>query len=293
MDWLDRYLDHLRVERGLSASTLEAYAHDLGRFCAYLGPRVKQVKTLKTADVAGFLLMLSQQQGLSARSQARTLSALRGFFRFLVAERVLSEDPALLIEAPKLGRKLPGVLSVEEVARLLSAPDQRKPLGLRDATMLYTMYAAGLRVSELVTLRLSALQLESGYLRADGKGGKQRLIPLGIPARELLGRYLSELRPRWAKPEENAVFVTSRGKRMTRIAWWYRIRHHLRSAGIHREVSPHTLRHSFATHLLENGADLRVVQTLLGHADITTTQIYTHLRADHLRQMHTRHHPRA
>lgn len=291
MDWLDAYLDHLRVERGLSSATLEGYAKDLAQFHTFLGPRARAWQTITTADVAGYLLQVSQR-GLSARSQARALSALRGFFKFLVVERVLKEDPAALIEPPRLGRKLPVVLDVSEITRLLAAPDLSTHIGLRDAAMLHTMYAAGLRVSELVNLNLGALQLENGYLRADGKGGKQRLVPLGVPARAMLERYLKGVRQRWAKPEESAVFVTSRGRKMTRVACWYRVKHHLRSAGISKPISPHKLRHSFASHLLENGADLRVVQTLLGHADITTTQIYTHLRAEHLRKMHARYHPR-
>lgn len=292
MLWIDRYLDHLRVERGLSPATLDAYARDLGAFCGFVGPRLAKPQVLGTADVAGFLITLSQK-GQSARTQARALSALRGFFRFLMAEKAMVDDPAALIEGPKLGRKLPAVLSVQEIKTLLATPDAGTAIGLRDATMLHTMYAAGLRVSELVNLRVGALELEQGYLRADGKGKKQRLVPLGMQARELLRRYLAEVRPKYACPQESAVFVTARGRRMTRVAWWYRIKYHLVRAGIHRPISPHTLRHSFATHLLENGADLRVVQTLLGHADITTTQVYTHLRADHLRKMHARHHPRA
>lgn len=289
--WIDAYLDHLKVERGLGPKTLEAYAADFVRFTAYLDKRNKSLANADAGTVSGALVELSQQ-GLCARSQARFVSALRGLYKYLVDEQLIARNPMELIESPKLNRKLPALLNADEVARLLAAPNQDNPRGLRDAAMLHTMYAAGLRVSELVRLQLADLDLRAGFLVAFGKGRKRRLVPLGEPARDAIEAYLSRVRGRWAKPGERCVFVTSRGGCMTRQAFWKLIKSYAREAGISKTISPHMLRHSFATHLLLGGADLRVVQTLLGHADITTTQIYTHLTGQHLKQMHQRYHPR-
>jgi integrase/recombinase XerD len=241
--------------------------------------------------VAGHLVTLSQA-GLSARTQARALSSIRGFFRFLVQERRQQLDPTELLEGPRLLRKLPDVLNRDEVLRLLNAPLGVKPNRIRDRAMLHTMYAAGLRVSELVNLDLADLNLEEGFVSALGKGNKRRLVPIGEHARSALAEYLTEVRPRWAKPASRACFVTSRGKPMTRQSFWSLAKRYARAAGITKPISPHKLRHSFATHLLSGGADLRSVQTMLGHVDISTTQIYTHVSGDHLRKMHERYHPR-
>jgi integrase/recombinase XerD len=288
---IDGYLDHLRVERGLSANTLAAYASDLARFTELLEKRGHQLDTADGVAVTEVLVALSAA-GLSARSQARFLSTLRGLYRYLLQEGVMQVNPLALIEAPRLGRKLPSLLSRDEVLRLLAAPDVATPRGVRDLAMLHTMYGAGLRVSELVTLGLGDVDLRAGFLAAFGKGRKRRLVPLGELAREALTRYLGTVRGKWARLNEKKLFVTERGRPMTRQGFWKLIKRYGRAAGIAKKLTPHTLRHSFATHLLQGGADLRIVQTLLGHADITTTQIYTHVTSDHLTAMHRRYHPR-
>ncbi|HET6418286.1 MAG TPA: site-specific tyrosine recombinase XerD [Polyangiales bacterium] len=288
---LDDYIQHLRVERGLSEHTVDGYARDLIRFGKWLVDERAALDEVDEARVAGYLVTLSQA-GLSARTQARALSSIRGFFRFLVQERRQQLDPTELLEGPRLLRKLPDVLNRDEVLRLLNAPIGVKPNRIRDRAMLHTMYAAGLRVSELVNLDLADLHLEEGFVSALGKGNKRRLVPIGDHARSALAEYLTEVRPRWAKPASRACFVTSRGKPMTRQSFWSLVKRYARAAGITKPISPHKLRHSFATHLLSGGADLRSVQTMLGHVDISTTQIYTHVSGDHLRKMHERYHPR-
>jgi integrase/recombinase XerD len=288
---LDDYVQHLRVERGLSTHTVDAYARDLVGFGAWLVDEGVALDEVEEARIAGYLVSLSRN-GLSARSQARALSAIRGLFRFLVREGKLRHDPAELLEGPRLLRKLPGVLSREEVVGLLDAPSGKKPNRIRDRAMLHTMYAAGLRVSELVELDLGDINLEEGFLSAVGKGNKRRIVPIGVHARAAVAEYLAEVRPRWARPASRACFVTARGRAMSRQAFWALVKKYARAAGITKPISPHKLRHSFATHLLTGGADLRSVQTMLGHADISTTQIYTHVTADHLRKVHERYHPR-
>lgn len=288
---LDDYIQHLRVERGLSKHTVDAYARDLARFRDWVYAEAKSIDAVDEASVAGYLVMLSKE-GLSARSQARALSAIRGFFRFLVQDRRHKGDPTELLEGPKLMRKLPDVLNRDEVLRLLAAPTGTKPNRVRDRAMLHTMYAAGLRVSELVDLDLADVNLEEGFVSALGKGNKRRIVPIGAHARAAMLEYLEKVRPRWAKPASRAFFVTARGKAMTRQGFWSLVRKYARAAGIVKPISPHKLRHSFATHLLAGGADLRSVQSMLGHADVSTTQIYTHVRGDLLRKMHERYHPR-
>ena len=224
--------------------------------------------------------------------QERALSAIRGLFRFLVQDSRQARDPTELLEGPKLMRKLPDVLNRDEVSRLLSAPSGDKPNRVRDRAMLHTMYAAGLRVTELVELDIADVNLEEGFVSALGKGNKRRLVPLGEPARDAMVEYLREVRPRWAKPASRAFFVTARGVAMTRQGFWKVVKKYAKAAGIVKPISPHKLRHSFATHLLAGGADLRSVQSMLGHADVSTTQIYTHVAGDHLRKMHERYHPR-
>lgn len=291
--WIDGYLDHLRVERGLSAHTLSAYAGDLARFGELLDARGRSIADADLSAVTGVLVDLSAA-GLSARSQARFLSSVRGLYRYLLQERSLSANPLDLVEAPRLGRKLPNLLSRDEVLRLLALPASLDGArAVRDTAMLHTMYGAGLRVSELCNLKLSDLDLRAGFLTAFGKGKKRRLVPLGELAREALNKYLSDgARGRFARASEHRLFVTERGKGMTRQGFWKLIKRYGRTAGITKNLTPHMLRHSFATHLLQGGADLRIVQTLLGHTDITTTQIYTHVTSDHLTTMHRRYHPR-
>lgn len=288
---LDDYIQHLRVERGLSKHTVDGYARDLVRFGAWLADEEASFDQVDEASVAGYLVTLSQS-GLSARTQARALSAIRGFFRFLIQERRLQADPTELLEGPRLLRKLPDVLNRDEVLRLLNAPAGSKLNRIRDRAMLHTMYAAGLRVTELIDLDLSDVNLEEGFVSALGKGNKRRIVPIGMHAREAMVEYLAEVRPKWARPASRACFVTARGKAMTRQSFWKLVRKYARAAGITKPISPHKLRHSFATHLLAGGADLRSVQTMLGHADISTTQIYTHVSGEHLRKMHERYHPR-
>ncbi len=289
--WVEAYIDHLRVERGLSERTLAAYGADLRRATSTLAESGVELTRADPGALSALLVRLSKE-GLSPRSQARLLSSLRGLFRYLRDEGELPSSPTQLIASPRLGRKLPSLLTQDEVLRLLAAPDSSTPQGLRDHAMLHVMYAAGLRVSELVGLLMSDLDLRSGYLTVLGKGRKRRVVPIGRPACAALLRYLSEVRERWARPNERLVFLTPRRRGMTRQGFWKAIKRHAVVAGIAKRMTPHMLRHSFATHLLQGGADLRVVQTLLGHADIGTTQIYTHVTGDHLRAMHERCHPR-
>ncbi len=289
--WVDDYLDHLKVERGLSRNTLEAYAHDLAVFHAHLEAQGRALDQAGVEDIAGFLDVI-RSRGVGGRSQARYLSALRGLFRYLRSERRVATDPTELLDSPRQRTGLPVVLTREEIRGLLAAPMLSTPLGVRDAAMLYTMYASGLRVSELVGLKLSGLFLDRGLLSVTGKGDKQRLVPVGDAAAAKIVPYLDTVRGKWAEPDEGCVFVTPRGHGMTRQAFWFVVRRHALTAGITKQLSPHKLRHSFATHLLEGGADLRAVQTMLGHADIATTQVYTHVMGDHLRAVHQRYHPR-
>ena len=291
LDQVSEYLEHLRAERGLAHNTIEAYAHDLREFAAHLSHHGASLADVCADGIAQFLGTLAERR-VGARSQARYLSTLRGLFRFLRAQRYIERDPTELLDRPQASGSLPTVLTEGEVARLLSAPDVNDPAGLRDAAMLHTMYASGLRVSELVGLPLTALSREQGLVRVSGKGGKQRLVPIGDVACELVERYLHNVRGAWARAGEKAIFVTPRGGPMTRQAFWKIVRRQAIAAGIVKTISPHKLRHSFATHLLEGGADLRAVQVMLGHSDISTTQVYTHVLTDRLRAVHERHHPR-
>ncbi|HKA91454.1 MAG TPA: site-specific tyrosine recombinase XerD [Haliangiales bacterium] len=287
-DGCDRFLDHLKVERNLSPHTLDSYARDLRQLATFFDARgVRDLRRVDGSHLTAFLLERTRA-GVSGRSRARALSAIRGLFRFLRVERLLDADPTALLDSPRLARKLPVVLGLSEIDRLLAAPDRRTARGLRDAAMLETMYATGLRVSELVKLRPEDLDLEAGYLRAFGKGRKQRLVPLGQVAQDLLREYLP-VRP--ARP--GALFLSRLGRGMTRQSFWKIVAAYARAAGIDKPISPHKLRHSFATHLLERGADLRAVQAMLGHADVSTTQIYTHVSRARLLDLYKRHHPRA
>lgn len=289
--WIDAFLDHMRVERAASEHTLSAYARALAKYAEHLDRSSQAIADVSDVDVASFMVTLSRA-GLAPRSQAQHLSAVRGLHKFLLLEKAIARDPTALVDGPKLGRKLPQVLSRDEVVRLLAAPMGDKPNVVRDRAMLHTMYACGLRVSELVGLDLNDVNLEAGFLAAYGKGRKRRIVPMGELAREAIATYLDAVRGRWARPGERAVFVTARGGPMTRQAFFLAIRDYARAAGILKPVSPHKLRHSFATHLLIGGADLRAVQMMLGHSDIATTQVYTHLSRDDLKGMHARFHPR-
>ncbi len=288
---LDAFLSALALERGLSARTVAAYRGDLERFGATLARHGGDPSAASPAELAAYLRQL-RTRGLSPRSVNRALAALRGFFAFLVATGRRADDPAVPLVAQRTLRHLPRVLSEAEVEALLAAPDPASPAGLRDRAMLEVLYATGLRVSELVGLRLSELQLDRGFLLVIGKGDKERPVPLGDEAERWLRRYLAEARPHLARGRHDRVFVNRRGGPLSRQGVWKILRDHGVTAGV-AALHPHALRHSFATHLLEHGADLRAVQAMLGHADISTTEIYTHVHRERLQRLYDRFHPRA
>ena len=287
---IEEFVDLSWMERGLAAATLSAYRGDLVLFSRWLASRGLGLEEARRLDVLGFL---AEHAHHPPRTTARRLSALRRFYQHLEREGRIADNPCDRIDAPRLGRPLPDALTEKEVDRLLAAPDVGTALGIRDRTMLEVLYATGLRVSELVGLRLEQINLRQGVLRVVGKGDKERLVPLGEPAVDWLERFLERGRAEilGAKPSP-ALFPTGRGRAMTRQAFWHLIKRYARRVGISRGISPHTLRHAFATHLLDHGADLRVVQMLLGHRDISTTQIYTHVARERLKMLHARHHPR-
>jgi len=291
---IDTFLDALWAERGLSENTMSAYRTDLSGFAKWQKSS-DSILSLLTADRENLLAYLAYRvsEGAKPRSTARLLSSMRRFYQYLVREGKISEDPSFRIDAPKLGRSLPKSLSEVEVEALLQSPDTSEVLGLRDKTMLEMLYASGLRVSELITLQLSMVNLRQGVVRVLGKGDKERMVPLGEESIQWLERYLEQSRPKLIKNKpSDYLFTTRRGGSMTRQAFWYIIKRYANTAKIEQGLSPHTLRHSFATHLLNNGADLRVVQMLLGHSDLSTTQIYTHVATERLKEVHKTHHPR-
>jgi integrase/recombinase XerD len=290
---IERFADALWMERGLSENTLSAYRSDLTILAKWLHQtRTTGLLQAERSDLLAFLAAQSQQ-GRKARSSARLLSSLRQFYQHAVRDGWLEQDPSARVEAPKLGRPLPKSLTEAEVEALLEAPGIEDPEGERDRVMLEVLYATGLRVSELVGLTLDQVELQRGLVRVIGKGGKERLVPLGEEALDWLRRFLAGGRGLLLNGQLcSALFPTRRGTGMTRQAFWYRIKKHALTAGIRRSISPHTLRHAFATHLLDHGADLRVVQMLLGHSDLSTTQIYTHVAQERLRSLHAKHHPR-
>lgn len=286
------YLDAIWMEKGLSDNTQESYRRDLVQFALWLNQQELSLINADAASVQEYLNVRLQQK-LSSRTSARFLSCARGFYRYLLRENRIGENPVALVDNPKLARSLPKSLSESDVEALLAAPDLTDPIGLRDRTMLEVLYACGLRVSELVELTMPQINLRQNVVRVMGKGSKERLIPMGEEAAAWLARYLREARPALLNnmPDE-VVFPSSRAQPMTRQTFWYRIKHWAMVAGIKKDLSPHTLRHAFATHLLNHGADLRVVQLLLGHSDLSTTQIYTHVAKLRMKQQHALHHPR-
>jgi integrase/recombinase XerD len=289
---LGLYLDYLAVERGLSPNTIAAYRSDLNRLRKFLGPKRK----LERATKEDLLKILNQMriEGRAPRSVARWTVAVKGFFAYMLEEGLLTRDPAAHLESPRIWRALPKVLSFAEVEALLAAPSRDEPRGLRDAAMMEVLYATGLRVSELLRLRLGDLHLDAGYLRCWGKGSKERVVPLGSEADATLQAYLANARPELlGKKRTDYLFVNQRGGAISRQGFWKIIKRYGMQAGIRTPLSPHVVRHSFATHLLENGADLRAVQIMLGHADISTTQIYTHVNRERLRRLYEDFHPRA
>ena len=289
---LEEYLDHLTVERGLSGNTISAYRRDLVILESAIGSR-RKLADARQEDILRVLRRM-RANGRSPRSVARWLVAVRGYFSWLLARGRIEANPAEHVDSPKVWKRLPTVLAPEEVELLLAAPDRTTPLGMRDAAMLEVLYAAGLRVSELIHLRFQDLHLDAGYLRCMGKGSKERIIPLGQEAERALHHYLANGRPELLGERKNDIlFVKRKGGAISRQGFWKLVKTHGRSAGIEIDFSPHTLRHSFATHLLENGADLRSVQAMLGHADISTTQIYTHINRERLKRLYEDFHPRA
>ena len=289
----DQYLNYLLVEKGLSEKTLDSYGSDMAMYLSFL--ENNGVIHISDADTSAILkhLIYMRDAGLGAKSRARHLVTIRGFYRFLVQEKILEHDPTRLIDLPKSGLKLPDVLSIEEVRRFLSVPDTKTPNGSRDAAMIELLYAAGLRVSELVNLKLQDVNLEAGFVRVFGKGSKERIVPIGLYAKEKIDDYLKTARPLMLKTiPSRYLFVARAGKPMTRQGFWKLIKRYALKGGFNKKITPHTLRHSFASHLLEGGADLRAVQVMLGHVDISTTQIYTHVAREHLKKIHEKFHPR-
>ena len=289
---VDRFLDAIWMERGLSSNTLSAYRADIMSLARWLAEREVALPAAKKSDLLGFIAW-RVDHGARPRSTARQLSSFRRFYRYLVREGVIGEDPTAQIAMPKIGRSLPKSLTEQEVESLVGAPDISDPLGYRDRTMLEVLYATGLRVSELINLSRAQVNLNQGVLRIIGKGDRERLIPLGEECQDWIRGFMDGPRSEiLLERQTDYLFPTRRGDRMTRQAFWHIIKRYARKAGIDKELSPHTLRHAFATHLLNHGADLRVVQMLLGHSDLSTTQIYTHVARERLKDLHARHHPR-
>ena len=290
---IDLFLDHVKVERGLARNSVLAYGRDLAKFRRFADrEKLADAAAIESRHLLAFLVSLSSEK-LAIRTQARQLAALRGLFKHLRSERHIPIDPTAQIDPPRLGRRLPEVLDLHQVEALLAAPDPKTPRGLRDAAMIETLYATGLRVSELVSLLVAEVNLDAGFLRTVGKGNKQRLVPIGEAARDRIRDYFGTVRPLFDRGRNHAaLFLTHFGTPMTRQGFWKLLKGYALAAGIDKPISPHKLRHSFATHLVERGADLRAVQAMLGHADIGTTQIYTHLSRTHLRDVHKQHHPR-
>ncbi|PPC84501.1 MAG: site-specific tyrosine recombinase XerD [Methylotenera sp.] len=288
---IDVFIDHLWLEDGLSKNTLESYRLDLTTFATWLMTQNKQLLGVDKADVQEYLAVKFPLS--KPRSISRLIASLRRFYRYCLREALIAVDPTVQIESPKLPRSLPKSLNEEEVEALLNAPNVNEPAGMRDKAMLELLYACGLRVSELVSIKTTEVSLSDSVVRVTGKGSKTRLVPMGENAIEWISRYLKEARREIMQNRLcDALFVTNRGDAMTRQAFWYMIKRYALVAGIHKHMSPHVLRHAFATHLLNHGADLRVVQMLLGHSDISTTQIYTYLARERLKQLHSVHHPR-
>jgi integrase/recombinase XerD len=292
---LDEFISYLSVERGLSKNTIYSYRTDLVHFIDHLeASGVKDVDRVRRQDITDYMLGL-KDKGISSNSISRALVAIKMFYRFLVRERLAKEDVPGVLESPRLIRPLPNVLGASEVEKLLAAPDVRDWMGMRDKAALELMYATGMRVSELVELSMDGLNLDVGFIKCKGKGDKERIVPIGKFAKEAIERYASKVRPRLQKKgsQDSHLFLSRLGKKISRVSFWKMIKTNARLARIKKAITPHTLRHSFATHLLERGADLRVVQEMLGHADISTTQIYTHINKERLKSIHRQFHPRA
>ena len=290
---IHEFITYLSVERGLASNTLESYGRDLRQYSQFLGEEEADLDAVSRTTIINYLLFL-QKQGKATATIARRLAALKAFYQFLVREKRIKTDPTANLESPKLEKRLPRVLTVAEVERLLAQPDPSQPAGLRDRAMLELLYATGIRVSELVSLNVPDVNLDTGYIRCTGKGSKERIVPLGTLAIQSVREYLDAGRPKLVKDrEEEALFVNHHGHRLTRQGFWKIIKYYQEKANINKEITPHTLRHSFAAHLLENGADLRSIQEMLGHADISSTQIYSQLVKKQLKDVYNKAHPRA
>ena len=290
---VDQYINYLLIEKGLSDNTIESYSSDLAVYLRFLKKnRIKNISGADTAVILKHLIDL-RSSGLGAKSRTRHLIVLRGFYRFLAQEKIIKQDPSRIIDLPKGGLKLPDVLSVEEVKKLLNICDTKKPKGIRDAAMIELLYAAGLRVSELVNVKFQNVNMEACFVRVFGKGSKERVVPIGLYAKEKIDYYIKSSRPLLLKNMVSQyLFVARAGKPMTRQGFWKQLKKYGLMAGIKKRITPHSLRHSFASHLLEGGADLRAVQVMLGHVDISTTQIYTHVAKKRLKEIHEKYHPR-
>jgi integrase/recombinase XerD len=293
-DLLDSFLSFLVVEKGLSENTLESYGRDLKKFLLFIESQgITSAREIRYGDILDFMTH-SREEGLGATSIVRSMVSVKQFFKYLLSEKVLSEDPTAHIKTPKMKKAIPGVISLGDVESILGAPDESTPEGLRDAAMLEILYATGIRVSELIGLKLNDVNFELGFVVVYGKGSKERVVPIGDKAKNKLLLYLRDSKPALLKGRESkALFVTRRGAGMTRQGFWKIIKAQALKAGVTKKISPHTLRHSFATHLLERGADLRTIQLMLGHSDISTTQIYTHVESERLKEIHKKYHPRS
>ncbi len=292
-NYIDQFIYFLEVERGVSNNTIQSYRKDLEKFSEHISRQKIDVSGVQREEIVGFLMYL-KDLGLSATTIARNLAALKTFWKFLVSEQIVHENVAAVVETPRTWKKIPEVLNREEVEKLLEAPSGKDWMGIRDKAILELMYASGLRVSEVKDLKKTNVNLESGFVKCFGKGGKERIVPMGRVAEKAIGRYLKRVREKLSsKTRDDHLFLSRLGRKLSRQSLWKMFRKYARLAGIKKHISPHTLRHSFATHLLEGGADLRGVQEMLGHADISTTQIYTHINKEKLRQVHKKFHPRA
>jgi integrase/recombinase XerD len=291
--FLDQFLHYLVVEKGLSQNTIEAYSHGLARFLDHLkSKKVQDVRDVGKFDIQGFLLAL-RKRNLNTKSVVRDLAAIRSFFRFLIQEGVLETNPVEDLESPKVAKTLPEILSLKEIEQILEQPNLQTPLGVRDRAMLEMLYATGMRVSELTHLPTHQVNLEGGYVLLYGKGSKERIVPIGSEAMKWVILYLQEARRTLSKGKESAfLFINRSGGGMSRQRFWKNLKNYAKKAGLHKRITPHLLRHSFASHLLERGADLRSVQMMLGHVDISTTQIYTHVTGEKLKKVHKQYHPR-
>ena len=292
-EYIDRFLDYIVVEKGLSPNTVLSYGEDLKKFRIYFqNKNFTSIDRIKRRDITDFMLEL-KDSGLCSNSISRSLVAVKVFYRFLVRERLLENNVADVLDSPKLIRHIPDVLNLTEVDDLLKAPDTRDWIGLRDKTSLEVLYATGLRISELSGLLMSNVNLEIGFVKCSGKGGKERIVPLGKKAKESLYKYFDKVRPKLIrKTNDTHVFISRLGKKISRQSFWKMVKKYTSLAGIKKDIKPHSLRHSFATHLLERGADLRSVQEMLGHANISTTQLYTHINKERLKGIHRKFHPR-